>query len=76
MRINYFSMVLVFKTSVSTKADVHHLTPLLDHAVGSQWSFDLDDCDKVLRIERPLSDSQTVITILQQQGYACAEFDD
>lgn len=69
-------MVLVFKTSVRTKAEVHHLAPLLNHAVGGQWNFDLDDCDKVLRIERPHSDSQTVIELLQQQGYECAELKD
>jgi tRNA G26 N,N-dimethylase Trm1 len=69
-------MVLVFKTSVTTKDEVHHLAPLLDHAVGSRWNFDLDDCDKVLRIERPLSDSKTVIDLLRQQGYECAELKD
>ncbi|MDB5270793.1 MAG: hypothetical protein JWP58_3833 [Hymenobacter sp.] len=41
--------VLVFKTSVTRS---HHIPPLrlgLD-AVG-RWSFDLDDCDHILRVE-------------------------
>lgn len=69
-------MVMVFKTSVQTKAEVYSLAPLLDHTVGGRWNFDLDDCDKVLRIECPLSDSDTVIALLQQHGYACAELGD
>lgn len=69
-------MVMVFKTSVQTKAEVHNLAPLLDQTVGGRWNFDLDDCDKVLRIECPLSDSDTVIALLEQQGYACAELRD
>jgi hypothetical protein len=69
-------MVMVFKTSVQTKAEVHNLAPLLDHTVGGKWTFDLDDCDKVLRIECPLSDTDAVIALLEHQGYACAELKD
>lgn len=69
-------MVFVFKTSVQTKAEVLSLAPLLDRAVGGKWNFDLDDCDKVLRVEAPISDSHTVIALLEQQGYACVALDD
>jgi hypothetical protein len=70
-------MVLVFKTSVQTKTEVDDLAPLLNEVVGDRkWNFDLEDCDKVLRVLPDRSDSRTVISLLRNKGYECIEFDD
>ncbi len=43
-------MLLVFKTSVKTKADAISLKPYIDNIVKKgDWSFDLEDSDKCPR---------------------------
>ena len=45
-------MIYVFKTSVRTKIQAKKLKPHIDQLlVKAKWNFDLDDCDKVLRID-------------------------
>jgi hypothetical protein len=45
-------MIFVFKTTVSTKSQVKqlglHISKLLP---GGKWNFDLEDCDRILRID-------------------------
>ncbi|WP_421804183.1 hypothetical protein [Flagellimonas sp.] len=45
--------ILVFKTSVKQKGEVNQLRPWLNKLVNSNgcWNFDLEDCDKILRVE-------------------------
>ena len=45
-------MIHVFKTSVKTKTQVKKLKPHIDKLLPNvEWNFDLDDCDKILRID-------------------------
>lgn len=45
-------MILVFKTSVKTKIQLKKLKPHIDHILPrAKWNFDLEDCDKILRID-------------------------
>ena len=45
-------MIYVFKTSVKTKTQVKKLKPHIDKLLPNvKWNFDLDDCDKILRID-------------------------
>ena len=45
-------MIFVFKTSVKTKMQVQQLQPHIDTIVPiAAWNFDLQDCDKILRID-------------------------
>ena len=45
-------MVYVFKTSVENKRPIRQLTPFLNSLLQpSKWNFDLEDCDKILRID-------------------------
>lgn len=69
--------VLVFKTSVETLQGVKTLKPLLDSVAGrGRWNFALDDCDRILRIASMNINSQTAISLLNDQGYECAELED
>lgn len=44
-------MIWIFKTSVETIREVRELSPLLNSIVGQdQWNFDLENCDKILRL--------------------------
>ena len=69
-------MIFVFKTNVSPD-DLESLQPLLDkHLPNSKWNFDLDDCDNIFRIDSQLQISETVIKLIQDNGYECEELPD
>jgi hypothetical protein len=65
-------MIQVFKTSVLTVKDVELLRPWLERLPQTTWSFDLEDCDKVLRTDGPPEVSEKIIIyLLQDKGYTC-----
>ncbi|MFD2939837.1 hypothetical protein ACFS3A_07285 [Flavobacterium notoginsengisoli] len=48
-------MIYVFKTSVDSQAKFESASVLLDQLLPeSQWNFDLEDCDNILRIDSEL----------------------
>jgi hypothetical protein len=63
-------MVEVFKTNVE---QIEHSEILIDQIINqipnSQINFDLEDCDKILRIEAESVSNQVIIEILNQNGY-------
>lgn len=63
-------MVEVFKTNVTSNHQAKQLVSLLeDSFVGYRVNFDLDDCDRILRVEGSLNvEPQPVITLLSQLG--------
>jgi hypothetical protein len=71
-------MVWVFKTSVTTRAQVEHVMPFLDQHVlpHGRWNFDLEDCDRILRIEHHNLDITPVLAILREAGITCEELED
>lgn len=65
-------MVEVFKTNVHETEHAEQLIHLLrQHFPGSKINFDLDDCDKVLRIEGSNFVAGNVILELRKQGFMC-----
>jgi hypothetical protein len=69
-------MIFVFKTNVSPD-DLETLQRLLDkHLQNSKWNFDLDDCDNIFRIDSQLQIAETVIKLIQDNGYKCEELPD
>ena len=70
-------MIYVFKTSVNTKKDSLKLKPLLNKALSlAKWNFDLEDCDKILRIDSPVCIVLAVIKLLHNNGFDCEELPD
>lgn len=68
-------MVDVFKTNVRKKRDAARLLRELQAQFpGCRPGFDLDDCDKILRIESPerLPDPPLVVGLLARKGFSCA----
>ena len=67
--------VLVFRTSVEKKKEVHRLSPILDQLINpsGRWNFDLEDCDNILRVETPVVASGVVIETLNKNGFHCQE---
>ena len=66
-------MVEVFKTNVNGIEQSQILIEkLVSHFPGSKINFDLDDCDKILRVEAESISHHSIITILGEHGF-CAE---
>ncbi len=69
--------VLVFKTSVDSSEDVMAVEPLLNSLLNEteRWSFDLEDCDRVLRVETEFIRADSIIEKLAGAGVMCAELE-
>lgn len=61
--------ILVFKTSLQTPVEIRLLSGVLDNIPGiEEWSVDLDDLEKVLRIFSRGIKASEVIDLLQKEG--------
>ena len=68
--------VLVFKTDVTSKRKVSKVSALLTSFPAiQQWNFDLDDCDKVLRVVTTGLRPGSVESLLQTAGVNCQVLD-
>lgn len=66
------SRVEVFKTNVEDSAKAKMLVDALQKLItNSRVNFDLEDCDRILRIEGLDISTQLVIGILEDHGYLC-----
>ncbi len=69
-------MVEVFKTDMNDRILADHIIYNLSRLIpNSSISFDLEDCDKVLRIEATSISVSTVIEELQKKGIMCEIMD-
>lgn len=66
--------VYVFKTSVKTKKQVKNIAYHLNSVAQiTKWNFDLQDCDKILRVEAKNMDSRQICELMQSLEYHCSE---
>lgn len=66
--------VEVFKTDVQDGSQADRLVALLrQHFPGSKINFDLDDCDKILRLAGADIAPASVISVMQDKGFRCWE---
>lgn len=65
-------MVEVFKTNVPDSASAIQITEVLyRHLPSGRVSFDLEDCDKILRVETERLIPEEITGILEERGYIC-----
>lgn len=70
-----FDNILLFKTNINCQDDTSFLRVVLDNNPQiDEWSVDLEDVDKVLRIISYTLTHQQIIMLLNEQGYSCLEF--
>lgn len=69
-------MVEVFKTNVA-EVDRSNLLlqRLLSHFPANKINFDLEDCDKILRVEGENIVSEKIMKILNEEGHLCEILD-
>ncbi|MFL5763136.1 MAG: hypothetical protein ACJ77K_04280 [Bacteroidia bacterium] len=66
--------VLVFKTNINTLEKLQKVdSALSQRAEIVKWNVDLDDCDKVLRIETNLLKTNSVMEMMRSQEIYCEE---
>jgi hypothetical protein len=68
-------MVEVFATNVQEAATDFLTGLLLEHFPGSRINFDIEDCDRILRVEGHHVFAEKVIGILGASGYECRVLD-
>jgi len=67
----------VFKTNVRGARDAIMLAEALHERLpGSQVTFDLDDCDKVLRIKHSAVIPSEITALLHLHGFTCELLED
>lgn len=65
---------LVFRTSLQNRNDVEKISTTLDNLAGlSDWHVDLDDWEKVLRIECAGLSAESIIKTLFRKGFIAEE---
>lgn len=68
--------VEVFKTNVQKVRESKKLAAWMNgHFPQYQVHFDLEDCDKVLRVEAPEVDPELVIRLVKELGFDCEVLD-
>jgi hypothetical protein len=65
-------MIEVFKTNVEAVNDASNLVQmLLHHFPGSRINFDLQDCDRILRVEGKDFCAHQVMMLVSKNGFHC-----
>jgi hypothetical protein len=69
-------MIYVFKTSVKTKIQAKKLKPHIDNVLSkAKWNFDLEDRDKILRIDSEENIVLKIIDLLNIHKFYCEELE-
>nr|WP_294923291.1 hypothetical protein [uncultured Flavobacterium sp.] len=67
-------MIEVFKTNVQEAEQSNIIVgKLLEHFPNSVINFDLEDCDKILRIHASSISNNKIIDLMNSFGYQCEE---
>ncbi|WKZ61300.1 MAG: hypothetical protein QY309_07380 [Cyclobacteriaceae bacterium] len=71
-------MIEVFKTNVNKRAQAEQLVQLIQQTfVGYNANFDLEDCDRILRIKsRTVINSDEVIRLLSRMDISVSVLDE
>lgn len=65
-------MILLFKTDLACSHDVEHIAADLTKLTGkNNWSVDVGDEDKVLRVLADKDITASILYILDNHGFTC-----
>lgn len=69
--------VIILKTNIRYKKQVKSVAPLLDQQDSIyRWNIDLNDVDKVLRIESTGMQQTQIVQLINEAGFHCEELAD
>lgn len=66
-------MVKIFKTNVETTAEAFFILRELNQLYIGNINFDLEDCDRILRIDATNYSSLDIIKTFESLGFYCVE---
>ena len=70
------SWVLVFKTNIAECESADALNKLISSIYPTALiNFDLNDCDRILRVEGNDINASVIIKTLQESGFECIELE-
>ena len=70
-------MVEVFKTNVQQNSDAEEIIESLSRCLPDyKINFDLEDCDKILRVEARNINLEEIIKLLACSGFNCEQLED
>ena len=68
--------ILIFKTNIETECDKLRIQNALNaHDEIEQWNIDFNDVDRVLRIVTDSLTAGQIISIINHNGFECAELE-
>lgn len=71
---NQKTIIAVFATSVIQKRTAKHLANKINLLESVRaCNFDLEDCDKILRVESEFEIANTIMTLVNSEGFKCVE---
>jgi hypothetical protein len=66
--------IYIYKTSVNNKIDRRFIARALDPILGeTNWTIDLTDEDKVLRVQSKDDNTSLIIDVLSEYGFFCEQ---
>lgn len=66
-------MIEVFKTNVNEEREANQIVAFLSiHFPGTRINFDLQDCDRILRLEGEKFMAWDVISLVNEKGFQCS----
>ena len=70
--------LFIFKTDIRTSRQIDRLKPILEsHSNITRWTVDMEDIDKVLKVEADTNCCQEeLIKLVKSQGIYCEELPD
>ncbi len=69
-------MIEIFKTNVQKKSETKHIIAIIKKQFPDyEINFDLEDCDKILRIEALKLKPNEIIKHLNSLGYLCVKLE-
>jgi hypothetical protein len=69
--------ILVFRTNINTAGDLEGISMPVSQLPGIiRWNVNLEDPEKILRIESSTDISNQVIETIKSNGYSCEELPD
>ena len=69
-------MIYVFRTTVSSSKDIKELETYIEGLFPqSKWNFDLEDCDKIFRIESNENIPKWIVYLFQIFDFECEELE-
>jgi hypothetical protein len=68
-------LIEVFKTNVQEESQDKRIIGLLRKNAIKKVNFDLDDCDRILRVESRNIDCSKITKLLNLEGFECEVLD-